>query len=89
MKIAIVLGVVCIWFCCANAANVTCKGKCEGTEKARQSYVAPAFPDRYQYRYADFRTEVRDFVKCLSAKTQLSDSQQRNKFREIEGTRQN
>lgn len=60
MRIIAVLSVICIWLCYANAAKatVTCKGKCEGEEKARQTYAAPGFPDRVQIRYADYRTEV-------------------------------
>lgn len=58
MKIAAVLFCVCLCVCYAKAQKETNMGDCSGAEKTRQTFIVPGFPDRVQYRFAQYSTEV-------------------------------
>lgn len=54
---------ICICLCWASADQETDMGDCSGTEKTRQTYVVPAYPDKIQYQYASYQAEVNFIMK--------------------------
>lgn len=58
MNITAVILCVCLCVFCAKAQKETNMGDCSGAEMSRQTFVVPGFPDRVQYRFAQYSTEV-------------------------------